>query len=217
MSEERIVLEVGSEKDARARTALSWGLDPEDLIVKVIDEEKAFFGLFGRKLRVEVRPCAPMSVLKGRDVVREIVRLMDLDLGVQIEDNNRINLSGEDAAIAIGKYGDTIKSLEYISNLMTRHAGTVGGGPRIRLDSDGYRERRELSLDKLAKSAASESLKTGRTVYLESMSSWERRLVHMALQGRSDVETRSVGVDPDRKVAIRLTQEGRRNCRSRKS
>lgn len=217
MSEERIVLEVGSEKDARAKTALSWGLDPDDLIVKVIDEEKAFFGLFGRKLRVEVRPCAPVSVLKGRDVVREIVGLMDLDLEVQVQDNNRINLSGEDAAIAIGKYGDTIKSLEYISNLMTRHTGGVGGGPRIRLDSDGYRERRELSLDKLAKSAASESLKTGRTVYLESMSSWERRLVHMALQGRADVETRSVGVDPDRKVAVRLTPEGRRNCRSRRT
>jgi spoIIIJ-associated protein len=232
----RIVLDVKSEEEAIAQASDIWEVDADRLIVKVLDEEKAFFGLFGRKLRVEVRmedddpevseadidessptedeeispvkedpaSCGPSS---KEEVVRKLISLMDLDIQVDVNDRDRINLSGPDAGIAIGKYGDTIKSMEYLANLMVRQSS---GGSRVRLDSDGYRERRESSLSRLANSAAKDALRSGRTVYLDPMTSWERRIVHIALKDRKDVETHSVGVDPDRKVAIRLTQQGRK-------
>lgn len=245
----RIVLDVKSEEDAIEQASDIWNVDPDRLIVKVLDEEKAFFGLFGRKLRVEVRleddfedSCPEKIEVEPRpvdggtetilqaveddeeesscdsgeskdEVVRKLISLMDLDIQVELSDRNRINLSGPDAGIAIGKYGDTIKSMEYLANLMVRHGS---GGPKVRLDSDGYRERRESSLNRLANSAAREALKTGRTVYLDPMTSWERRIVHIALKDRKDVETHSVGVDPDRKVAVRLTQQGRKRRSSRR-
>ncbi|EFC92041.1 single-stranded nucleic acid binding R3H domain protein [Dethiosulfovibrio peptidovorans DSM 11002] len=238
----RIVLDVKSEEEAIAQASDIWEVDPDRLIVKVLDEEKAFFGLFGRKLRVEVRMEAddpevtevdsdggPSTEdedtlpVKGdpasdgpsskEEIVRKLISLMGLDIQVDLNERDRINLSGPDAGIAIGKYGDTIKSMEYLANLMVRQSS---GGPRIRLDSDGYRERRESSLSRLANSAAKDALRSGRTVYLDPMTSWERRIVHLALKDRKDVETHSVGVDPDRKVAIRLTQQGRKRRTSRR-
>lgn len=241
MKEERVVLEVKTESEARYQVARSWGVAPESLVVKVLDEEKAFFGLFGRKLRVEVRrgylseedaptpervepmepsqqvevdePIPQTDVPTREDVIRELVSKMGLDLQIDNGEGTGINISGPDAAIAIGKHGDTIKALEYLANLMTRQNS---GNGKIRLDSDGYRDRRELSLQRLANSAAREVLSTGKTVYLDPMTSWERRIVHMALKDRKDVETHSLGVDPDRKVAIRLTNQGRKRQRSRR-
>lgn len=232
----RIVLDVKSEEEAIAQASDIWEVDADRLIVKVLDEEKAFFGLFGRKLRVEVRmedddpevseadidessPAEDEEISPVKEdpasggpsskeeVVQKLISLMDLDIQVDVNDRDRINLSGPDAGIAIGKYGDTIKSMEYLANLMVRQSS---GGSRVRLDSDGYRERRESSLCRLANSAAKDALRSGRTVYLDPMTSWERRIVHIALKDRKDVETHSVGVDPDRKVAIRLTQQGRK-------
>nr|WP_255700540.1 RNA-binding cell elongation regulator Jag/EloR [Dethiosulfovibrio faecalis] len=232
-------MDVKSEEEAIAQASDIWEVDPDRLIVKVLDEEKAFFGLFGRKLRVEIRmgdddpeiseaeididgtsptedeetsPVKDENPASGgpsskEEVVRKLISLMDLDIQVDVNDRDRINLSGPDAGIAIGKYGDTIKSMEYLANLMVRQSS---GGARVRLDSDGYRERRESSLSRLANSAAKDALRSGRTVYLDPMTSWERRIVHIALKDRRDVETHSVGVDPDRKVAIRLTQQGRK-------
>ena len=236
MKDQKVVLEVKTENEARYQVARSWGVSPDSLVVKVLDEEKAFFGLFGRRLRVEVKMACPLddepdlvpspqdeveeiSVAESmeepssqEDLIRELLSRMDLDLVVDKGDVG-LNISGPDAAIAIGKHGDTIKALEYLSNLMSRQAS----GGKIRLDSDGYRDRREISLQRLANSAARDVLNTGRTVYLDPMTSWERRIVHMALKDRKDVETHSIGVDPDRKVAVRLTNQGRKRHRSRRS
>ncbi|SMG18282.1 R3H domain-containing nucleic acid-binding protein [Dethiosulfovibrio salsuginis] len=239
MENQKVVLEVKTENEARYQVARSWGVSPDSLVVKVLDEEKAFFGLFGRRLRVEVKmayspeeepsveeapvetpveeplnepSCECESPSCEEDLIRELLSRMDLDLVVEKGDGLGLNISGPDAAIAIGKHGDTIKALEYLANLMSRQASSG----KIRLDSDGYRDRREISLQRLANSAARDVLNTGRTVYLDPMTSWERRIIHMALKDRKDVETHSIGVDPDRKVAVRLTNQGRKRHRSKR-
>ncbi len=237
MKDQKVVLEVKTESEARYQVARSWGVPPDSLVVKVLDEEKAFFGLFGRRLRVEVKmicdpveeadspveqdipePEASQKALSDEggsstqeDLIKELLSRMDLDLTVEKGDGSGVNISGPDAAIAIGKHGDTIKALEYLANLMSRQSS----GGKVRLDSDGYRERREVSLQRLANSAARDVLNSGKTVYLEPMTSWERRIIHMALKDRKDVETHSIGVDPDRKVAVRLTSQGKKRHRSR--
>jgi len=196
---ESIVLEVGSVEEAKKIAAAKWSLDLEDLAGKIIEEEKSFFGFLGRKLTVEVRPVASLSLLKAKNALKDIINRMDLDAEVSSLDEITLNISGQDAGIVIGKYGETIKSLEYIVNLMTREEDHSG---RIRLDCDGYRDRRSASLQRLAMSASRRALRKNRPVYLEPMTSWERRIIHLTLKDRNDVETRSVGEDPERKVVI---------------
>ncbi|HOO86299.1 MAG TPA: RNA-binding cell elongation regulator Jag/EloR [Synergistales bacterium] len=199
MNDDILVLDVSSVEEARKIASAEWDLDSADLTIKVIEEEKSFFGLLGRKLRVEVRPVAPLHVLRGRNTIDSLLKMMELHITSEIADENRINLSGPDAGIIIGKYGETLKSIEYLLNLVSRGADE---GRRIVLDSDGYRERRELSLQRLALAAARKCPRKGRPAHLEPMTSWERRIVHLTLKDSPDVETRSVGESPSRKVVI---------------
>jgi spoIIIJ-associated protein len=196
---EVLVLEASSVEEARRSAAEKWGVQPDEVAVKVIEEEKSFFGLLGRKLRVEIRPSAPLPLLRGRVMAGRMLDAMNLHINLELRDDSTINLTGQDAGIIIGRYGETLKSMEFLLNLMARG---VDEGGRIFLDSDGYRERRELSLQRLALAAASKTVKRGRPTYLEPMTSWERRVIHMALKDDSSVETKSVGETPSRKVVV---------------
>ncbi|MDI9370523.1 MAG: RNA-binding cell elongation regulator Jag/EloR [Synergistota bacterium] len=211
MTENILVLDVASVEEARRSAAETWELDLEDVTVKVLEEEKSFFGLLGRKLRVEARPLAPLQLLKGRGVVDNLLELMNLHVTSEIAEDGRINLSGPDAGIVIGKHGETLKATEYLLNLIARD---VGEGRRIVLDSDGYRERREQSLQRLALAAARKCADRGRPAHLEPMTSWERRIVHLALKDNPDVETRSVGEPPSRKVVVYPLRRGNFNGRA---
>lgn len=196
---EVLLLDVSSVEDARKSAAAAWGIQNADVAVKVIEEEKSFFGLLGRKLRVEAKPVAPLPLLRGRNLASALLELMGLNVTPEISENRRINLTGQDSGIIIGKYGETLKSLEFILNLMAR---ADDEGERISLDSDGYRERREQSLQRLALAAAKKSVRRGKPVYLEPMTSWERRIIHVTLKDNGEVETKSVGEAPSRKVVV---------------
>ncbi len=209
---EILVLDVPAVEEARNIAASRWGLETKDVSVKVIEEEKSFFGLLGRKLRVEVRPVAPLVLLRGRNLLEKLLLLMDLSVIPEITEDGRLNLSGQDAGIIIGKYGETLKSMEFLVNLMARN---VDEGEKIWLDSDGYRQRRELSLQRLALAAARKSVRKGKPTYLEPMTSWERRIIHMTLKEHGDVETRSVGETPSRKVVVWPVRTGSSSCFSR--
>ena len=128
----------------------------------------------------------------------ELMKKMDLNVSPQIA-GNFISLDGEDAAIVVGKHGDTLKAIEYILNLCIRETKDI---PRIKLDSNGYRERRAANLQRLAVSAAKKAEERGFPIKLEPMASWERRIIHLTLQGNPDVITESIGESPDRKVVI---------------
>lgn len=112
---------------------------------------------------------------------------------------NFISLEGDDAAIVVGRYGDTLKAIEYLLNLCIRETKEL---PRIRLDSDGYRERRAMNLQRLAISTAKKAAERGIPIRLEPMASWERRIIHLALQDSPDVFTESIGESPERKVVV---------------
>ncbi len=195
-----MVVEAASLDEARKIAAEKWELDTVDISVDVVEEEKKLFGLFGRKLTVEARPVHPLKILRARDLLNEMIARMGLDVVPEISpDDGRINLSGEDAGIIIGRYGETLKAVEYLGNLILREQLE---GVRFHLDSDGYRERREESLRRLARSAAKDALRRRRPVRLDPMTSWERRIVHLALRDEEDVETRSMGQEPHRKVVV---------------
>ena len=198
--DEVLVLEVSSEDEARSQAAAHWGLPEDEILLKVVEEEKSFFGLFGRKLRVEARPAYPLQIRSFMALLEKVLDAAWLRLDMNVQPDGVVNLSGPDTKILLGKHGDGLKALDYLVNLMARNDGPA---PRIRLDCDGFRRHREKDLERIALSAAKDAMKTRRTVYLEPMSSWERRIVHLTLKESTNVETHSIGVEPGRKVAIR--------------
>ena len=107
--------------------------------------------------------------------------------------------SGQDAEILVGRHGDGLKALEYLLNLALRDPSAE---PRVRLDSNGYRERRMRSLERLAEATARQVVEYGRPIRLDPMLSWERWVIHTTLKDRDDVKTESVGEAPDRKVVV---------------
>ena len=119
-----------------------------------------------------------------------------------------IDLSGEDMGILIGKRGQTLDSLQYLVSLVVNKKSE--NYVRVKLDTENYRERRKETLETLAKNIAYKVKRTKRSVSLEPMNPYERRIIHAALQNDKYVTTRSEGEDPFRHVIISLKREGRR-------
>ncbi len=111
----------------------------------------------------------------------------------------RVNLVGENLGAIIGRRGET---LDAIQQLTSYSVNRTGGRVRIQLDAEGYREKREQSLDRLAKKVAAKVVKYRRSVTLEPMNAYERHVIHTALQDEPGVTTYSTGVDPNRRVII---------------
>ena len=111
-----------------------------------------------------------------------------------------LNIEGEDLGILIGRRGETLEAIQYLVRLMVNRS--THNWPRIEVDVEHYKERRETSLQRLAETMAERAVRSGRTVTLEAMPARERRLIHLALKDRVDVYTESVGEGENRKVTI---------------
>ena len=212
---ECVVIDCSSVEDAALRGAEMWDIKPQDVEAKIISSEKKLFGLLGSTHKAEIRPVAPVHYIKSCYLVNEILDRMDLDLVPELTDDGVINLVGEDAGVVIGRYGETLKALEYLTNLICHSDMSTR---RVRFDCCGYRGRREQTLSRLASSVAREAVRKGSPVSLEPMSSWERRIVHIALKDNRDVETRSIGEEPTRRILIcPLVVSPRRNVRDKRT
>ena len=122
---------------------------------------------------------------------------------MELEDNTlNISVNGDEnkLGILIGKRGVTLDSIQYILNLIVNKKSSRY--IRVNLDSSGYREKRKETLINLAKKMANKVTKTGRSVKLEPMNSYERKIIHTALQDYEGVLTHSEGKEPFRKVVI---------------
>lgn len=125
------------------------------------------------------------------------------------EKEMNVNLVGEDMGILIGKRGQTLDSMQYLVSLVVNKKSE--DYIRVKLDTENYRERRKETLETLAKNIAYKVKRTRRSVSLEPMNPYERRIIHSALQNDKYVVTRSDGEEPFRHVIISLKREGRRD------
>ncbi len=112
----------------------------------------------------------------------------------------RVNITGEDLGILIGRRAETLESLQYLTRLVVNQH--THRWHRIEVDVENYKRRRESRLERLAHTMADQAVREGRTMVLEPMPPRERRLVHLALRDRKDVRTESVGEGDERKVTI---------------
>lgn len=136
-----------------------------------------------------------------------VFKAMNMEVEIKIEykdseGNLDIEFIGQDMGILIGKRGQTLDSLQYLTSLVV-NKGTQGY-VRVKLDTEDYRNRRKETLENLARSIAYKVRKTRKTVSLEPMNPYERRIIHSALQGNRYVETYSEGNEPYRHVVVKL-------------
>ena len=136
-----------------------------------------------------------------------VFKAMELEVEIKMdykaeEGNLDIEFVGHDMGILIGKRGQTLDSLQYLTSLVVNKGRQ--GYVRVKLDTEDYRNRRKETLENLARSIAYKVRKTRKTVSLEPMNPYERRIIHSALQGNRYVETYSEGNEPYRHVVVKL-------------
>ena len=131
---------------------------------------------------------------------------MEVELHSEIDEEGAlsINMSGDDMGILIGKRGQTLDSLQYLTNRVANKMQS--GYVRVKLDTEDYRKRRQETLENLARNIAHKVKRTRRPVTLEPMNPYERRIIHSALQGDRSVTTHSEGEEPYRRVVVTLVR-----------
>lgn len=183
--------------------------EKEDVTIEVLEEpSKGLFGLIGAK-EAKVRVTLTNDPVEiTHDFLELIFSKMNIngrvraekkgkDLLVNIED-----ISSSDMGILIGKRGTTLDSLQYILSLVINKKRDKY--VRVLLDTENYRQKREETLIRLAKKMASKAKSLRKTVRLEPMNPYERRIIHSALQNDSNIVTYSEGEEPFRRVVIGL-------------
>ncbi len=180
----------------------------EDMVtVEVLEEgKKGFLGLNGKEASVRVTLNETEASPEGRaeDFLRHILDFMELsaDLAIEAGEENTISIdiTGEDMGILIGRRGETLSALQYLTSLaVNRHTEEYY---RVVLDTENYKKRREETLKRLAKKLAGNAVRYRRNVTMEAMSPYERRIIHSELQNDPMVSTYSTGEEPNRKVVI---------------
>lgn len=141
--------------------------------------------------------------------IYDVLKAMDMtDVKVisQIDEEGAlsIDMEGSNMGILIGKRGQTLDSLQYLTNRVANKM--QDGYVRVKLDTEDYRRRRKETLENLAKNIASKVKRTRRTVSLEPMNPYERRIIHSALQSDPGVSTHSEGEEPYRRVVVTLVR-----------
>lgn len=204
----------GKTVDEAIAAALSQlGVPRERVRVEVLEEaNKGLFGVFGgRSALVRVTVTRDKAAVAA-ELLQQVASAMDLQVTVTTEDvdgeTQRLDISGSDLGVLIGHHGQTLDALQYWLNVAV--AKQVPDQPvRLVVDVEGYRRRREESLQRLASRLAEKARRTGREVELEPMTAHDRRVIHLALQDHPDIETRSVGEEPHRKVVIAVRKATR--------
>ncbi len=156
--------------------------------------------------RMEVEPTDNVRIRVERSAayVENILRIMGIeDVKVNpkyYEDNVCLQLTGTGLGVIIGRRGETLDSIQYLSSLVANRG--EGDYIRINIDSGNYREKRERTLEALARKLANTAVRTGKSTTLEPMNPYERRVIHGAVSQVKGATSSSIGVDPNRRVVI---------------
>ena len=155
---------------------------------------------------------------RARKFLEDVFAAMKIEVELQrseTEEGILFQLEGESLGILIGKHGQTLDALQYLTNLAANR-GVAGERLHVQLDIEGYRARREETLTRLAGHLAEKACRIGQEIHLEPMNRHERKIIHMALQDSRKVSTYSAGDEPRRYVVI-VPRHRRRAENSRRS
>ena len=199
---------------ALAEAAAKLGTDPDKLTYEVIEQEKnGFMGIGSAPAKIKVERVVAGDVI-AKEFVETLLSNMEIKADVEVtapkKSDRTINIIGDEAGVLIGHHGDTLEALQYLTNLAAnkREEDESRDYVHITVDVENYRSKREQTLRSLARRMAAKVQKTAKSVMLEPMSPYERRIIHSEVQGIEGVSTNSIGVDSNRRVVIYLESEG---------
>lgn len=183
----------------------------ENLLVEVLQEpQKKAFGLFGgtpARIKVTVKGESPAQAAKA--FLQEILSQMgvgEINICVEEEETHcTLTLEGDDLGFIIGRRGETLDALQYLTGLVANRVENAFY--RVTVNIGDYREKREKTLSGLARRAAIQAAKTGRSTSLEPMNPYERRIIHTAVQKVQGATSYSVGAEPNRHVVIAASDD----------
>ena len=197
-------------EDARTEALIKLGTTSDQIEVEILEKgSSGFLGIGSKPAVIRVRRKFTMEDCV-RDFLTQVFDAMDLtvDISVEVEvDNHTVNveLKGDEMGVLIGKRGQTLDSLQYLTSLaLNRHTDEY---VKVKLDTEDYRKRRKETLENLAKNIAYKVKRTKRPVSLEPMNPFERRVIHSTLQNDTYVSTHSAGEEPHRHVVVTLKKD----------
>lgn len=209
---EYIEISAKTVEDAITEALVKLGTTSDKLEYEVIEKGNAGFLGLGRKDAV-------IKVRKKNDILdnvseflQQVFHAMQLNVEINVEkeeDSNIINveLKGDEMGVLIGKRGQTLDSLQYLTNLVVNK--NVDNYVKVKIDTEDYRKRRRETLENLARNIAFKVRRTRHSVDLEPMNPFERRVIHSALQNDKFVTTHSEGEEPYRHVVVTLKKDSR--------
>ena len=193
--------------DAIPEASIKLGTTSDKIEYEVIEKgSTGFLGIGGKN--AVIKACKKFSV-DGEvlEFLNNVFRAMDVEVEVlvNVNETNRqidVELKGDDMGVLIGKRGQTLDSLQYLTSVAINKSSE--NYYKVKVDTEDYRKRRKETLENLARNIAYKVKKTRRSVALEPMNPFERRIIHSALQNDKYVTTHSEGDEPYRHVVVTL-------------
>ena len=193
--------------DAITEASIKLGTTSDKIEYEVLEKGSTGFLGIGSKNAV-IKACKKFSV-DGEvlEFLNNVFRAMDMEVEVlvNVNETNRqidVELKGDDMGVLIGKRGQTLDSLQYLTSVAINKSSE--NYYKVKVDTEDYRKRRKETLENLARNIAYKVKKTRRSVALEPMNPFERRIIHSALQNDRYVTTHSEGDEPYRHVVVTL-------------
>ncbi len=209
-----VIISAKTTDEAVSLAAQELGVSVEAIEYTVIEEaKKGLFGIGAAPAKISARICGGEA--DALAFIKKLVTDMQINATVQMKDGENeetkvITIDGEGASVLIGHHGETLDSLQYLANLAANKKinGIKRDFVKISVDVEGYRAKREETLRALARKMAQKVLKYKKSVMLEPMNPYERRIIHSEVQKISGVSTNSIGSENNRKVVMYLDTKG---------
>ena len=196
-----------TEEDALTEAKIALGATTDEIEYEVLEKgTSGFLGIGSKPEVIQARKKCSVEDY-AREFLNNVFAAMKLEVEILIKVNDsdrviEIELKGDDMGILIGKRGQTLDSLQQLTNLAVNKKSDVYY--RVKMDTEDYRKRRKETLENLAKNIAYKVKRTKHPVSLEPMNPFERRVIHSALQNDRYVTTHSEGEEPYRHVVVTL-------------
>ncbi len=193
--------------DALTEASIKLGVTSDEMEYEIIDRGSSGFLGIGSKNAV-IKVWKKFSIEDNvKSFLSQVFHAMNMEVEIMIDidDENKlidVELKGDDMGILIGKRGQTLDSLQYLTNLAVNKQSD--NYYKVKVDTENYRKRRKDTLENLAKNIAYKVKRSKRPVSLEPMNPFERRVIHSALQNDKYVTTHSEGEEPFRHVVVTL-------------
>ena len=207
---EYIEISAKTVEDALTEASVKLGTTSDKIEYEVIEKgNSGFLGIGSKKavIRAFVKTSPEELVKEFLDSVFKAMD-MEVELDIKVDEDEKmidVELKGDDMGILIGKRGQTLDSLQYLTNLaLNKHSDNYF---KVKVDTEDYRNRRKETLENLAHNIAYKVKRTKRSVELEPMNPFERRVIHSALQNDKYVTTHSEGEEPYRHVVVTLKKQ----------